>query len=198
MSFNTFGKLFRFTTWGESHGPAIGCVIDGCPPNISLTEKDIHSWIEIFNDNNRLKYLGMDLHKSKETLAEEWIKAQLNRYENQGLGHLAVELKENGNFIGMGGILPRELNGIKEYEIAYSLKPNYWGNGYATEIARKMRKFGSENIDTNRFISIIDVDNVESANVAKKNGMNVLFNTEYLGMNVDVFGIEKNSLQHRI
>ena len=36
MSFNTFGKIFRFTTWGESHGPAIGCVIDGCPPNIAL------------------------------------------------------------------------------------------------------------------------------------------------------------------
>ena len=41
MSFNTFGKLFRFTTWGESHGPAIGCVIDGCPPNISISERDI-------------------------------------------------------------------------------------------------------------------------------------------------------------
>jgi chorismate synthase len=41
MSFNTFGKIFRFTTWGESHGPAIGCVVDGCPPNISLSEKDI-------------------------------------------------------------------------------------------------------------------------------------------------------------
>lgn len=41
MSFNTFGKLFRFTTWGESHGPAIGCVVDGCPPNIVLSEKDI-------------------------------------------------------------------------------------------------------------------------------------------------------------
>ena len=37
MSFNTFGKIFRFTTWGESHGPAIGCVIDGCPPNIKLS-----------------------------------------------------------------------------------------------------------------------------------------------------------------
>ena len=43
MSFNTFGKIFRFTTWGESHGPAIGCVIDGCPPNIPLTEKDIQA-----------------------------------------------------------------------------------------------------------------------------------------------------------
>ncbi len=41
MSFNTFGKLFRFTTWGESHGPAIGCVIDGCPPNVAITEKEI-------------------------------------------------------------------------------------------------------------------------------------------------------------
>ena len=41
MSFNTFGKIFRFTTWGESHGIAIGCVVDGCPPNIRLSEKDI-------------------------------------------------------------------------------------------------------------------------------------------------------------
>ena len=41
MSFNTFGKIFRFTTWGESHGPAIGCVVDGCPPNINIKEKDI-------------------------------------------------------------------------------------------------------------------------------------------------------------
>jgi len=41
MSFNTFGKIFRFTTWGESHGPAIGCVVDGCPPNITISEKDI-------------------------------------------------------------------------------------------------------------------------------------------------------------
>ena len=41
MSFNTFGKFFRFTTWGESHGPAIGCVIDGCPPNIQIHGEDI-------------------------------------------------------------------------------------------------------------------------------------------------------------
>src|SRR5260221_4443020 len=41
MSHNSFGHLFRVTTFGESHGPAIGCVIDGCPPNIPLTEADI-------------------------------------------------------------------------------------------------------------------------------------------------------------
>jgi len=41
MSHNTFGHLFRVTTWGESHGPALGCVIDGCPPGIALSENDI-------------------------------------------------------------------------------------------------------------------------------------------------------------
>src|ERR1700743_269023 len=43
MSFNTFGHLFRVTTFGESHGPAIGCVVDGCPPGIALTEVDIQA-----------------------------------------------------------------------------------------------------------------------------------------------------------
>ena len=41
MSFNSFGRLFRVTTWGESHGPAIGCVLDGVPPRIALSEEDI-------------------------------------------------------------------------------------------------------------------------------------------------------------
>jgi chorismate synthase len=38
---NTFGHLFRVTTWGESHGPAIGAVVDGCPPSLALSEADI-------------------------------------------------------------------------------------------------------------------------------------------------------------
>ncbi len=46
MSFNTFGHVFRFTTFGESHGPAIGCVVDGCPPGIALTEADIQPWLD--------------------------------------------------------------------------------------------------------------------------------------------------------
>ena len=46
MSANTFGTLFRFTTFGESHGPAIGCVVDGVPPQIKLTEADIQVWLD--------------------------------------------------------------------------------------------------------------------------------------------------------
>src|SRR5215467_13974786 len=46
MSHNTFGHLFRVTTFGESHGPAIGCVVDGCPPNIPLREADIQKHLD--------------------------------------------------------------------------------------------------------------------------------------------------------
>jgi len=46
VSWNSFGRLFRFTTWGESHGPGLGVVIDGCPPGIALTDDDIQPWMD--------------------------------------------------------------------------------------------------------------------------------------------------------
>jgi len=46
MSFNTFGRVFRFSTWGESHGPALGAVVDGCPPGLELSEADLQPWLD--------------------------------------------------------------------------------------------------------------------------------------------------------
>ena len=46
MSFNTFGHVFRVTTWGESHGPALGATVDGCPPGVPLSEADLQHWLD--------------------------------------------------------------------------------------------------------------------------------------------------------
>lgn len=46
MSFNSFGRVFRFSTWGESHGPALGAVVDGCPPGLALSEDDIQPFLD--------------------------------------------------------------------------------------------------------------------------------------------------------
>ena len=46
MSLNTFGHMLRVTTWGESHGPAIGCTVDGCPPGVALSEADLQPWLD--------------------------------------------------------------------------------------------------------------------------------------------------------
>ena len=45
MSLNTFGHVFRVTTWGESHGPALGCTVDGCPPGVAVSEADLQHWL---------------------------------------------------------------------------------------------------------------------------------------------------------
>jgi len=46
VSFNSFGRVFRFSTWGESHGPALGAVVDGCPPGLELSEDEIQPWLD--------------------------------------------------------------------------------------------------------------------------------------------------------
>jgi chorismate synthase len=46
MSYNSFGRMLRVSTWGESHGPAIGAVVDGCPPGLSLSQADIQPWLD--------------------------------------------------------------------------------------------------------------------------------------------------------
>ena len=46
MSLNSFGHMLRVTTWGESHGPAIGCTVDGCPPGLPLSEADLQPWLD--------------------------------------------------------------------------------------------------------------------------------------------------------
>ena len=47
MSINSFGRLFRLTTWGESHGPAIGCVVDGCSPGLAIDEAWVQRWLDL-------------------------------------------------------------------------------------------------------------------------------------------------------
>jgi ribosomal-protein-alanine N-acetyltransferase len=153
-----------------------------------LTLEDVPTWTEFFVNNDRLQYLGIDITKEHSVLATDWIENQLKRYETQGLGFLAAIEKETGNFIGLGGILPREINDGVLYEIAYSLKSNFWGKGYATEIANQMRNFGKENKIASQFVSIIHKENLDSIKVANKNEMKISYEIEdYLGMNVYVF-----------
>lgn len=157
-----------------------------------VAETDVESWKDFFVDNDRLRFLGMDQNGDINTYAKDWISNQLTRYEKYGLGHLATIEKNSGKFIGLAGIIPREVDGEKYMEIAYSLKPPYWGKGYGTEMATQLKNFGIQHKIADRFISIIHKENADSIRVAQKNDMKVLFETIYLDMEVFIFGIEQN------
>ena len=170
-----------------------------------LTLEDIPSWEPFFINNDRLAYMGIQLDLNFKTQARNWVEKQLKRYESPFQGHLAVIEKASNTFIGMAGLFPREIKeqkddslnlafhkdtSRKEYEVAYSLLPKYWGKGFGTEMAQQIKSFGIANQVAKRYVSIIHKENTASMNVAKKNGMEVLYEAVFEGMPVFVYGIE--------
>ena len=136
-----------------------------------LERSDISAWKEFFINNPSLPYLGIDISKSPEENAKEWIEFQFKRYAENRYGHHALISKETGGFLGMCGLLTQSIDDKQEIEIGYSLLPKYWGNGYATEAARFFRDFGFEHEKLDHIISVIDIRNMASQKVAENNGM---------------------------
>ena len=153
-----------------------------------LTEDDIETWARFFVDNPNARFIGLDLRKDKLELAKVWFDKQFDRYKSHQFGQLAAIEKSTGVFVGLGGILTRELNGKSEFEISYSMLPNHCRKGYATELAMHMKRFGLENGVSDKFISIIHKENEGSMNVARKNGMTNIYETTFYDMPVFVFG----------
>lgn len=158
----------------------------------ALTLEDIPLWVEFLDGNDALRFVGVNEGNKQGDLelATEWINRQLGRYEEDGYGMLAAVEKETGDFIGMTGIISRDVAGKQEKEIGYSYFPRTWGKGYATEAAIQMHNFGKENQLANRFVSMIHLENFASMRVAEKNGMKRLFETVFMDMEVIVFGTE--------
>lgn len=152
-----------------------------------ITEEDIESWTEFFVDNDMIHFVGLDPTRPHRELAEFSIKKQIDRYPT-GVGMLALIEKSSGDFIGMCGIIPRKFESGDAFEIGYSIKPKHWGKGYASESSQQIKTFGLKNKIANNFISIIDKNNVKSINVAKKNGMELLREDTFEGMEVYIYG----------
>ena len=157
-----------------------------------LEESDIDLWKEFFINNSALPYLGIDLEKTLEENAREWIEMQFKRYEENRYGHHALVNNESGEFIGMCGLLTQTIEDKEEVEIGYSLLPKYWGLGYATEAAQFFRDFGFEHEKLDHIISIIDKRNLASQMVAVRNGMFIDRQIRYCDLDVFIYQITRD------
>lgn len=158
-----------------------------------LEESDIDSWKDFFKDNPSLPFLGIDLTKPPYQNAKEWIEMQFKRYDENRYGHHALVENDSGQFIGMCGLLTQEVEEKEEIEIGYSLLPKYWGRGYATEAAMFFRDFGFKHENLNHIISIIDVRNIASQEVATKNGMIKGRQIKYYDLDVYIYQITRRN-----
>ena len=108
--------------------------------------------------------------RSQEQTAADIARCQELQIE-YGYSPWATLLKESGRFLGRCGLLPQEVGGHGEVEIAYLIAGDCWGQGLATEAATAIRDFATREFHLKRFVSIIHVDNFASRRVAEKIGM---------------------------
>jgi ribosomal-protein-alanine N-acetyltransferase len=148
-----------------------------------LTSDDLDALAALYRDPEVRRYFPDGVLTLEQTRAElEWIiDVYYGRY---GYGLWATVLKETGAFIGRCGLLPWEIGGRTEVEVAYLLDRAYWGRGLATEAARAIVDHGFATLPVPRLICLLDPDNAASRAVAAKLGMSLLWD-DY----VDEYGL---------
>lgn len=155
-----------------------------------IKKTDFDEWIEFHKDPKTSQHWIAD-NESPEIECENWYKKQFYRYENNLGGMNALIEKESGKLIGHCGLLVQIVDGTTELEIGYSLLPEFWDKGYATEAAKKCKDFAFQNNLTESLISIISLTNKPSQKVALKNGMKIEKQTIYNGNDINIFRIDK-------
>ncbi|MBS1610031.1 MAG: GNAT family N-acetyltransferase [Bacteroidetes bacterium] len=155
-----------------------------------IQESDFNNWLE-FHKNPLTSLYWISEKESPEKECEKWYQYQFYRYENDKGGMNALIEKESGRLIGHCGLLVQTVDNITELEIAYSLLPEFWNKGYATEAASKCRDYAFENDFSDSLISIISLTNIPSEKVALKIGMSVDKQTIYHHNEVNIFRVNK-------
>jgi ribosomal-protein-alanine N-acetyltransferase len=154
-----------------------------------LEESDFDAWLPLFSTPEAIQFLGLAGIPTPEKRCRKWFETVQNRYENN-LGGMNVLIdKQTETLIGQCGLLVQEVDGIRELEIGYSVLPCFWGNGYATEAARKCKEFAFANQFSGSLISIVHIQNIRSVHVAQKNGMILDKQTIFKDMPVNIFRI---------
>ncbi len=150
-----------------------------------LVPPDVINLQKIFSDPVAMKFYPSTKSEA-ETL--EWIEWNMQSYQENGFGLWALIDKNTGEFVGQSGLIhQQDVDGADETEIAYLLERKYWGNGFATEAASRIRDLAFSRFDCERVISLIDPKNIPSIRVAGRIGMVLEKNVQRWGKTVDVY-----------
>lgn len=149
---------------------------------------DFDIWLP-FHEDKRTSEFWSGLPQEPKLACQNDFDRTRYRYENALGGKQALIVRDTSEFIGLSGLLVQEIDGKQELEIAYSLLPKFWGNGYASEAAQKCKAHAIENKLASSLISIIHINNIPSQRVALQNGMQIDTTTAYHNNPVHIFRI---------
>lgn len=159
-----------------------------------ILKSDFESWLPLFDKEEVAIFIGLDQDLSKRALCEKWFEKVFERYDKELGGMNALIEKETGTLVGQCGLLIQDIEGQQMLEVGYSILPKYWGKGYATEAAQTHRNHAFDHHLAEELVSVVHVDNVKSAKVAKNNGMSIAKSMTYSdGMPINLFRITKEA-----
>jgi RimJ/RimL family protein N-acetyltransferase/pimeloyl-ACP methyl ester carboxylesterase len=155
--------------------------------------QDLDDVAELLADPQVMRYsLRGSLSRSQ---ADEYLNERIiGHYRQWGVGPWGVYHKENGEFLGMAGLLIQEIDGERQPEIAYRFLPRHWKKGYATEAGLAIRDWGFAHLHTPHLVSVIEPDNFASIQVAKRLGMCKIKDTQFHGFQVGLYRVQSASL----
>jgi len=153
-----------------------------------LTEDDVDTWELFFKDTDVFEYYPSTMQYN-ENYARDWISKQIQRYQDEGFGLMALIEKDSGILIGQCGLISQQLDGLEEVEIGYHIMKEYRGKGYATEAAQHFKKVAFNQLFLDSVISIIHPENVASQMVASRNGMTKEKSTLWQDMKAFVYRV---------
>ncbi|MGB5461012.1 MAG: GNAT family N-acetyltransferase [Eudoraea sp.] len=156
-----------------------------------VSKSDFNAWLPFHQEPLSSRYFAGE-NSEPDVACRNWFTKVFTRYENNLGGLNALISKDSGQLIGMCGLLIQTVDEIQELEIGYSILPEYWKKGYATEAAKKCKSYGFDRKLAESIISIIHIDNIGSQKVALNNGMHLDKTTTYKGIPVHIFRVLLN------
>lgn len=157
-----------------------------------LEKGDFEDWAPLFKVENVAEFLAFDPSLPATALCDLWFEKIFHRYDND-LGGMNVLIdKQTDQLVGQCGLLVQSVEEEQRLEIGYSILPEFWGKGYASEAAKKCKDYAFSNDYANSLISMVHVENIRSERVARKNGMSLEKTLDnYKGTPANIFSISK-------
>ena len=152
--------------------------------------EDADTLASMFADAEHMRFYP-STYSRRET--ELWVQRTLDRYRDEGFGLWIVEDRETGEFIGTVGPAVQIVDGVREVEIGWHVRPGWKGLGIAPEAAAAARDWAFATLDVDHLISLVRPENQPSARVAEKIGMRVDREVDFKGLPHLVYRIDRVS-----